>query len=62
MAQEQRRFIEVYLTKSELNKIVFALDAEFTGVYSDYGLDTDSNGLFDFLVIEAGVSISKSGD
>jgi len=30
-------------------------------VYSDYGLDTDSNGFFDYLAIDVGVNVSKAG-
>jgi hypothetical protein len=34
----------------------------FTGTYSDYGTDTDGDGLFNYLTVEAGVAISNPGD
>ncbi len=36
--------------------------AEFTGNFSDYGLDTDNDTLYDYLVIEAEVNVTKAGD
>ncbi|RJS73907.1 PKD domain-containing protein, partial [Methanophagales archaeon] len=33
-----------------------------TGYYSDYGTDTDGNGLYDYLTIEVGVNVANSGD
>jgi subtilisin family serine protease len=35
--------------------------AEFNDVYSDYGDDTNGDGLYDFLVIEVGVNVTKAG-
>ena len=35
--------------------------AEFNDVYSDYGEDTDGDGLYDFLVIEVGMNVTKAG-
>ncbi|MCK5109263.1 MAG: hypothetical protein KAR25_06190, partial [Methanosarcinales archaeon] len=35
--------------------------AEFTGNFSDYGLDTDNDTLYDYLVIEAEVNVTKAG-
>jgi len=35
--------------------------AEFNDVYSDYGEDTNGDGLYDFLVIEVGVNVTKAG-
>ncbi|MCG2758785.1 MAG: hypothetical protein L6263_10175, partial [Desulfobacteraceae bacterium] len=35
--------------------------ARFNDVYSDYGLDTDSNGLYDYITIDVGVNVSKTG-
>ncbi|MDP3014760.1 MAG: hypothetical protein Q8M92_10985, partial [Candidatus Subteraquimicrobiales bacterium] len=35
--------------------------ARFSDAYSDYGLDTDSNGFYDYLVIEVGVNVSRAG-
>jgi len=36
-------------------------DAEFTSNYSDYGIDNNADGLYDFLVIEAEVNASVAG-
>gem|GEM_PF-1222081 len=36
--------------------------AEFTGNFVDYGLDTDNDTLYDYLVIEAEVNVTKSGE
>ncbi|KAF5416140.1 MAG: Subtilisin-like serine protease [Candidatus Methanogaster sp.] len=35
--------------------------AEFSDHYSDYGTDTDGNGLYDYLTIEIGVDVPTSG-
>jgi hypothetical protein len=35
--------------------------ATLTGVYTDYGVDTDGNGLYDGLAIEVGVSAADAG-
>jgi subtilisin family serine protease len=35
--------------------------ARFSDAYSDYGLDTDSNGFYDYLVIDVGVNVSRAG-
>ena len=36
--------------------------AEFTGSYSDYGKDTDSDGLYDYLTIDVGVNVTTAED
>jgi predicted secreted protein len=36
--------------------------AEFTGVYSDYGTDTDANGVYDYLTTEIEVNVSNPGN
>ena len=36
--------------------------AEFTGYYADYGIDTDCDGLYDYLTIDVGVSVATPGD
>ena len=36
--------------------------AEFTGNFSDYGLDTDDDGLYNYLVVEVGVNVSEPGE
>jgi len=36
--------------------------ATFTGTYSDHGVDTDSDGLFNFLSLSIGVDASATGD
>lgn len=36
--------------------------AEFTGNFTDYGLDTDGDGLYDYLVVEAEVNVTKAGE
>jgi len=35
--------------------------AEFAPPYSDYGLDTNANGLFEYLVVNASVNVSEAG-
>jgi hypothetical protein len=35
--------------------------ASFTDTYNDYGIDTDGNGLYDYLVIEAEIAVTKGG-
>ena len=35
---------------------------QFTGNYNDYGLDTDDDGLYDYLVVEAEANVSEAGD
>jgi len=34
----------------------------FTGAYTDHGIDTDGDGLYDHLAIEANVNVSKPGE
>jgi serine protease AprX len=36
--------------------------AGFSGEYSDYGLDTDGDGLYDYLTIEVGVNVAAAGN
>ncbi len=36
--------------------------AEFTGNCNDYGLDTDNDTLYDYLVIEAEINVTKAGE
>jgi len=38
------------------------LPARFTDVYADRGLDTDSNGLYDYLAIDVGVNVTTAGN
>jgi hypothetical protein len=38
------------------------LPARFNDVYSDRGLDTDSNGLYDYLALDVGLNVSNSGN
>jgi len=38
-----------------------ALPVEFTGNLGDHGLDTDEDGLYDYLVVEAEVNATKAG-
>jgi len=33
-----------------------------TGYYSDYGTDTDGNGLYDYLTIDVGVNVANAGE
>ncbi|RLF43172.1 MAG: hypothetical protein DRN29_10480, partial [Thermoplasmata archaeon] len=35
--------------------------ALFTGNYSDYGVDEDGDGLYDYLILEAEINVSESG-
>ena len=37
------------------------LPLKFTGYYSDYGTDTDVDGLYDYLTIDVGVNVSAEG-
>lgn len=37
-------------------------DSKFTGEISDYGLDLDSDGLYDYLIFEVGVNITEAGE
>jgi hypothetical protein len=37
------------------------LPAQFNDIYSDYGEDTDSDGLYNYLVINVGVNVSEAG-
>ena len=34
---------------------------EFNDVYSDYGEDTDGDGLYDYLVVDVGVNVTEAG-
>ena len=34
---------------------------DFTGAYADYGVDTDGNGEYDYLVVEVGVNVKEAG-
>lgn len=36
--------------------------AEFTSDYADYGIDTDGDGLYDYLTIDVGVNVITAGD
>lgn len=36
--------------------------AAFTDIYSDYGIDTNSNGLYEYLTIEVGVNVNTPGE
>ena len=36
--------------------------ARFSGEYSDYGADTDGDGLYDYLTIEVGVDVATAGE
>jgi len=38
------------------------LPAEFTGNFSDYGLDTDNDTLYNYLLIEAEINVTKAGE
>lgn len=37
-------------------------DAMFDGYFSDYGQDTDSDGLYNYLVVEMGIDVTAAGD
>ena len=49
-------------TKYNISVNQTILPARFTDVYADRGLDTDSNGLYDYLAIDVGVNVSTSGN
>jgi len=37
------------------------LSASFNDMYSDYGLDTNGDGMYDYLMIEVGVNVTSAG-
>nr|AAU43661.1 chloride channel [uncultured archaeon GZfos23H7] len=41
--------------------LITALAAEFNDVYSDYGVDTDGDGLYNYLTVEVGVNVTTAG-
>jgi hypothetical protein len=45
---------------AELREVVDG--ARFTNVYSDYGIDVNKDGLYDFIIIEVGVNVTKAGN
>lgn len=51
---------EDYLVNNEKEKKVDALPAVLNGIYSDYGVDIDGNGLYDFLAIDVGIDAGES--
>jgi hypothetical protein len=38
------------------------VQAEFTGNYYDYGIDTDGDGLYDYLILEVEVNVTAAGN
>ncbi len=40
---------------------VSASSSHFDGIFADFGIDTNNNGLFNQLIVEAGVNITDSG-
>jgi PKD repeat protein len=41
--------------------VISNLSASFNDMYSDYGLDTNSDGMYNYLVIEVGVNVASAG-
>ena len=37
-------------------------DRKFTGNFDDYGIDTDEDGLYDYLEVEAEIKVTKAGE
>ncbi|RKY95825.1 MAG: hypothetical protein DRQ06_02830, partial [Candidatus Hydrothermota bacterium] len=58
---DQIGFVE-YIT-SPYNHTDFQLPLQkFTGNYSDYGVDTDGNGLYDYLAVDIGLEITNPAE
>jgi len=56
-------YIYYAYTTSWYNWTEFELPpAEFNDIYSDYGEDTDGDGLYDYLVVNVGVNVTKAGN
>ena len=53
---------EYAYTTSWYNWTEFDKPPEFNDIYSDYGEDTDGDGLYDYLVINVGVNVTEAGD
>jgi hypothetical protein len=48
--------------KKERRFYLRVLPARFNDVYSDYGEDTDEDGLYDYLVVNVGVNVTEAGN
>ncbi|RLG27144.1 hypothetical protein DRN76_00390 [Methanosarcinales archaeon] len=56
-------YISNVYTTSYYNYTDFQIPpAEFNDVYSDYGRDTDGDGLYNYLTIDVGVNVTKAGN
>ena len=56
-------YISDAYTTSAYNHTDFQVPlAEFTSDYADYGIDTDGDGLYDYLTIDVGVNVITAGD
>jgi serine protease AprX len=53
---------EAITFNNHLSAGIDVLVAGFSGEYSDYGSDTDGDGLYDYLTIEVGVNVAAAGD
>jgi hypothetical protein len=61
--EERYTLADVKVSTSNYNYTDFQRPpAEFTGNFTDYGLDTDNDTLYDYLVIEAEVNVEKAGE
>lgn len=57
-----RIFILFILFNSIFVNFVHGTDADIVGNYSDYGIDTNKNGLYEVLVVETGVQVECAGE
>jgi parallel beta-helix repeat protein len=55
------RSTEPYGFISASHEMFQTTPAEFTGSYSDYGIDTDYDGLYNHLTVEADINVTKAG-
>lgn len=51
-----------YTTKAYDQKKIRQRSAELSGYYSDHGVDTNSDGLFDLLTLDVGIDVAQPGE
>ncbi|MEA3281692.1 MAG: S8 family serine peptidase, partial [Euryarchaeota archaeon] len=62
LTSDQLDYIHDAYTTSHYNYTDFQVPpAEFNDVYSDYGEDTDDDGLYNYLTIDVGVNVTTAG-
>ncbi|PKP54431.1 MAG: hypothetical protein CVT90_01305, partial [Candidatus Altiarchaeales archaeon HGW-Altiarchaeales-3] len=59
---DEQDYREIAYATSFYNYSQFERASEFTGDYSDSGLDTNDNSLYDYLIINVSVYIAEEGD